>query len=283
MNPFWHVPDERRVVRNQVLSTVVPQYLKRYLPPSGAVPNTPPVKDNKGEEIYSIWLQGPYDMPDMVAACYRQMEKHCTQPVVILDEKTMFNYIDLPGVIMDKRANGQIGRAHFSDIARVELLHNHGGFWMDASDFVTGPVPKNIVDQDFFVYLVSDKKSYKYAYAMIQNCFIRARRGSYLLDAWRHMLLNYWAHENSALDYMVHQLMFRTLVENDETARELFAKMPHVYQDPTHVIWRHYRDKPFDQKIFAQVAQGAFFQKIKHLYNAPPPAPGTFADVMSKM
>jgi hypothetical protein len=120
------------------------------------------------------------------------------------------------------------------------------------------------------------------AYSFIQNCFIRARRGAYLLDAWRAMILDYWMHENSNFDYFMHQLLFKTLVTNDPRAIKYFDKMPHVPQDPTHLLWWDYADKPFNQKIFDDITAGAFFQKLTYR-QAKNPFPGTFADIMMKM
>ena len=77
----------------------------------------------------------------------------------------------------------------------------------------------------------------------------------------------------------MHQLLFKTLVENDERAKKYFAKMPHVAQDPTHVLWWAYNDKPFNQKKFDELTSGAFFQKTTYR-GSENPVPGSFADVM---
>jgi hypothetical protein len=79
----------------------------------------------------------------------------------------------------------------------------------------------------------------------------------------------------------MHPLLFKTLVENDERAKKYFAKMPHVDQDPTHVLWWTYGAKPFDKNIFDEITSRAFFQKTT--YNSPWAKniiPGSFADVM---
>ena len=142
---------------------------------------------------------------------------------------------------------------------------------------MTIPIPKWIPDEDFFVYLVGDGGAF--AYSFMQNCFIRARRGAYLLDAWRAMILDYWVHENRSFDYFMHQLLFKTLVTNDPRAKKYFEKMPHVDQGPTHMLWWDYAEKPFDKKLFDKLTGGAFFQKTTYA-QAKNPVPGSFADVM---
>ena len=277
LNWFWRDRVTRRAVRSDVISRIIPRYFKRYLPAAAAVVEQPVVKDDKNEKIFTIWLQGEENAPALVKACYRSVRKNCRQELVVLDEKTLPKYIKLPDVILEKRRQGKIKNAHFADICRVELLYNYGGFWLDSTGFATAPIPDWIVKEDFFVYMAG--KNVGSPYSFMQNCFIRARRGAYLLAAWRAMILDYWMHENHSFDYFMHQLLFKTLVMNDPRAKKYFAKMPHVDQDPTHMLWWSYQNKPFDQKTFDKVTSGAFFQKLTYR-GSDNPVPGSFADVM---
>ena len=108
---------------------------------------------------------------------------------------------------------------------------------------------------------------------------IRARRGSYLLAAWRAMIFEYWKKNNRAIDYFVHQLLFKTLVTNDGRAKKYFDKMPRINQEPTHRLWWTWRDKPFDTKKFNEIVRDSFYQKLTYrdINNI---IPGSFADVM---
>ena len=279
LNWFWRDRKKRRAVRCAVLENAIPRYFQRYLPAAAAIPERKVVKDDKGEKIFTLWLQGEDKAPPLVKACFRSIRRHCKQELVVLDEKTIFDYITLPPEIMEKRRAGKIKHAHFADICRVELLYEHGGIWLDSTCFVTEPIPDWIIEQDFFVYMAGNKVGSPYSY--MQNCFIRSRKGAYLLDAWRAMMLDFWMHENHSFDYFMHQLLFKTLVQNDLRAKKYFAKMPHVEQDPTHALWWRYGAKPFNKKIFDDVTSGAFFQKTS--YKSPwvkNVESGTFADAM---
>lgn len=278
-NWFWRPKEKRRAVRYKVISDVIPKYLERYLPAAAKIKERKVVKNDKNEKIFSIWLQGEENAPALVKACFRNIRKHCKQELVVLDEKTLFEYISLPDFIMEKRKKGKIKNAHFADICRVELLYEYGGMWLDATDFVTSDIPQWIIDEDFFVYLAGKKVGGWYSF--MQNYFIRSRKGAYLLEAWRAMMFDYWKHENTPIDYFVHQLLFKTLVTNDERAKKYFAKMPHVDQDATHVVWWEYNNKPFNKELFSKLTADAFFQKTTYK-QAENPLPGSFADVMIK-
>ena len=278
LNWVWRDRAKRRAVRCAVLTDAIPKYFRRYVPAAAAIPERKVVKDDKNEKIFTLWLQGEDNAPPLVKACFRSIRRHCKQELVVLDENTIFDYITLPPEIMAKRRAGKIAHAHFADICRVELLYEHGGFWIDSTAFVTAPIPDWIVNQDFFVFMAGNVGS---PYSFIQNCFIRARKGAYLLDAWRAMILDYWMHENREFDYFMHQLLFKSLVLNEPRAKKYFEKMQHVDQDPTHALWWAYGAKPFDKKTFDDVTSGAFFQKTT--YNSPwvkKIKPGTFSDVM---
>ena len=276
-NWFWRDRATRRAVRSDVISRIIPHYFKRYLPAAAAVVERPVVRDDKNEKIWSIWLQGEKNAPDLVQACFRSIRKNCRQELVVLDEKQLRKFITLPDIIWKKRAAGKIKNAHFADICRVELLYEYGGMWMDSTDFATAPIPDWIIKEDFFVYLAG--KNVGSPYSFMQNCFIRARRGAYLLDAWRAMIFDYWTHENHSFDYFMHQLLFMTMVMGDPRAKKYFEKMPHVDQDPTHALWWSYQNEPFDKKTFDAVTAGACFQKLTYR-GTDKPIPGSFADVM---
>lgn len=277
LNPFWLPRDVRRARRCDVAARAIPKYLKRYVPAPGTIPEQQAVKNDANENVFVFWGYNP--MPDLVKACMRSAEKNLTQKVLLLNEKTLFDYIELPGVIMDKFRAGKIAVAHFLDICRVELLYNHGGFWLDSTGFVTSPIPQYIIDQDFFVFMAGNNVGSPYSY--IQNCFIRARKGAYLLASWRQTIHNFWMNEPREFDYFMHQLMFKALVQTDPVAAKYFEKMPHVDQDPTHAVWWDIANEPFSQELFDKYTSGAFFQKTA--YKSPwakNPIPGSVADVM---
>ena len=252
------------------------------------VSELPVVKNDKEEKIFSIWLQGEDNAPPLVHACYDSIRRNCTQDLIVLDEKTLPNYIDLPGYVYDKYRAKKMRPAHFADIARVELLHNHGGIWMDATVLSTAPIPKDIIAQDFFVFLAGAKI---YPHSFMQNCFIRARKNAYLLAAWRALILDYWKTEPRYYEYFMHQTLFKNLVQNDPRAAAAFAKMPHITQEPIHSLWygKHYGvsdfdiNAPFNRAKFDAAIAETFIQKTSHKEQpATNPIPGSTTDMMMK-
>lgn len=313
LNWPWRSRLERRRARGAATRDAVCAYLDRYVPEFLGMPYTPaadagqtapygsgqPVPDSPGqtapgnpiqpvsgdsckERIFSIWLQGEQSAPDIVKACWRSIRANSSRELVVLDSGSLGDWIELPEHVTDKWRQGLIKPAHFTDICRVALLYRYGGYWMDATDFLPAELPEWIDDRDFFVYMSGERLRGWYAY--IQNCFIRARRGNYLLALWLNAMLVYWSHEDSAIDYFVHQLLFMKAVESDPRAAELFAAMPKIVQDPTHELWFGNASKPFDPELFRSLTAAAAFQKTEYRSSdAVSPRPGSFADAMMKM
>ena len=167
--------------------------------------------------------------------------------------------------------------AHFADICRVDLLYRHGGVWMDATCYLDAPFPEWLWEADFFVYQGGD--SLKGAYGGIQNCFIRGAKDAYLLKVWREIILAYWKEEDTPLDYFIHQLLFCLALDANPRAAALYAEMPSLVQDPTHVLWYEYADQPYDEERMHAICADTLFQKLN--YKSPSalnPVPGSFAD-----
>jgi hypothetical protein len=168
--------------------------------------------------------------------------------------------------------------AHFADLLRLNLLKNHGGIWTDATNYMVSPVPDYITCEDFFVFL-TDKLTH-FPYSFMQNFFIRAKKGSYLNDAWYQMCIEYWRNETKDIDYFQHQLLFKALAARDPRGRDLFTKMPHISEDQV-IQFVDNLFSPFDAAKWAQIRAASFLQKVsykdgRHSIADPAKYPGTF-------
>ena len=275
-NWFWRPRMERRRVRGQVIRKAALDYLRPFAPALRDVPEETPAHAEP-RRIFTLWLQGLEQAPPLVRACLDSIRRHSEAEVVVLDGRTVFDWIDLPERIVRRWKEGKMRAAHFADICRVELLHRYGGVWMDATCYLDAPLPEWLWEADFFVYQGGDTVAG--AYGGIQNCFIRAAKDAYLLKVWREAILAYWAKENTAVDYFVHQLLFTLAVEENPRAAECFAQMPSQVQDPTHLLWFGYAGKPYDEALLHAVCAEALFQKTDYKSaSASEPVPGSFAD-----
>ena len=275
-NWLWRSRLERRRARGRAIRKAADAYLRPYAAVAAAAPEAAP-DHSEPRRIFSLWLQGEEQAPPLVRACLDSIRRNADAEFVLLDEHTLFDRIDLPEAVLRKWREGKMKPAHFADVCRLELLYRYGGVWMDGTDYLDAPLPAWLWESDFFVYRGGDRL--QGAYSGIQNCFIRAAKGSYLLQVWREAVLAYWEQENSAVDYFVHQMLLGAVVDAHPRAAALFAEMPALNQDPTHVLWYDYADRPFDEALLHDVCAKALFQKTDYKTDAAKnPVPGSFAD-----
>ena len=276
LNWPWRSRLERRRVRGRVIREAALDCLQPY---AAAVRDVPEDKPDHAEprRVFTLWLQGEEQAPPLVRACLDSIRRHADAELVVLDERSVFDWIDIPEEIVRKWKEGKMKAAHFADICRVDLLYRHGGVWMDATCFMDAPFPEWLWKADFFVYQGGD--TLKGAYSGIQNCFIRGAKDAYLLKVWREIILAYWKEEDSPLDYFVHQLLFCLALDANPRAAALYAEMPSLIQDPTHVLWYEYADRPYDEDHLHAICAEALFQKLNYKTpSASKPVPGSFAD-----
>ncbi|MDE5968175.1 MAG: capsular polysaccharide synthesis protein [Muribaculaceae bacterium] len=262
LNPFWDGRLNRRRRRYQATRSAAMGYLRRYAPEVSKLKPEPMAGGNEPERAFTIWFQGEDNAPELVKACFRSMRRHLKQDLVVLDENTLFDWITLPDFIVRKWKEGKIPHTQFSDICRIELLYEHGGVWLDATDYVTAPIPQYIMDEDFFLFMAGSK--IRGSYALIQSCFIRGKKGNELLSIWRAANNIYWKDENSKINYFIHHLLLNLAVDNNADAAELFARMPKVDQDPTHALWGDHATDTYSPQLFDELTRDSFFQKTNY-------------------
>lgn len=277
LNPMWASRQQRRKIRYEATYNHAMSYLRLYSAEVKALQPQQTSTPQEPQRAFTIWLQGEEKAPELVKACFRSMRRHLKQELVILDEKSLFDWIQLPDYIVEKWRKGKITHAAFSDICRVELLYQHGGVWLDATDYVTAPVPDYIINEDFFLFMAGSK--IRGSYARVQSCFIRGKKNNPLLSIWRQAIRLYWANEDSKINYFWMHLLLCLCVEQNEIARREFEKMPKVDQDPTHALWGDHCADRYTKEEFERLTADSFFQKTNFKdKRLNPLQPGTIAE-----
>ncbi|MCH5225146.1 MAG: hypothetical protein J1D77_04065 [Muribaculaceae bacterium] len=262
-NWLWRDRQTRRNARYMAFGEKKLKYLSKYTPfikslkPESEIQPVDPDK----ELFFSLWLQGYDSAPPIVKKCIASMKRMFGDRFILLEEKDIEKFIDLPSFVVEKWRNKQMIPAHFSDIVRIELLHKFGGYWLDATDFVYQPIPKEISETDFFMFVASPKHL---IHTCVQNYFIRAKLGDPLLDMWRKVVLKYWETEDSANSYFLVQFLFKLLVTENPYAGEMFAKMPKIELDNAQLLWHEIGNLPYSPALEEELLARSFFQKCSY-------------------
>ena len=113
------------------------------------------------DTIWWCWLQGIENAPEIVKACYRSLQK-LGRKIVVLDEENIPRYVELPAHVTEKYQRGIIGRAHYTDLVRLELLTRLGGAWIDATTWVSGTerIIPLLEEEDLFFFRAGNVSQY---------------------------------------------------------------------------------------------------------------------------
>lgn len=97
--------------------------------------------------IWVCWWQGENAMPPIVQSCFQSLCSHAGNHLVhLITQENISKYVTIPDYILRKVQEGKISFTHFSDILRMCLLYEHGGLWIDATVYVSQPIPEKVLN-----------------------------------------------------------------------------------------------------------------------------------------
>ena len=209
------------------------------------------------DTIWWCWLQGFDNAPALVQCCYRSLEK-LGKKIIILDENNIHDYVALPEYIEEKYRDGLIGKAHYADLVRLELLTKLGGTWIDSTAFITGieQFGRILDDEDLFMYRSGNVSEY----IIFDNWLMQAKRKSAIFEATKKMLYSFWGEEDKVKHYFLFHVMMSIACKryNDE-----YTKIPAFSNEPAHIL-QYELERPFSEKRWEQITRMSDVHKLTY-------------------
>ncbi|WP_158548509.1 capsular polysaccharide synthesis protein [Parvularcula marina] len=193
--------------------------------------------------IWMLWLQGEDNAPPVPKACIKSWRHYNPSwDVRVLDRNNMGDFIDLPGTFgIDLDT---LPPAAISDMARLALLHRHGGVWADATCLCARPLDTwlpTVLDTEKTFALDRPAPD-----RLLATYFIAATKGAPLIAAWHEEVSRLWktwpAREVSTADQTFKWLKYHSSAQPIVLGNEHFAgpnRLPY--------FWAHY--------LFARLVQ----------------------------
>lgn len=159
--------------------------------------------------IWVCWLQGEENASILVKKCIASIRMNSNgHKVVVVNEKNISDFVDIPGQIFEKLARRSLSRTHFSDILRFMLLSTYGGMWIDSTFFITKKLPES-----YFEYILfsaakqpepNDRKNVCISRCRWTSSFLGANKNNHLLFCFlRDILLEYEKNNSVFIDYLL--------------------------------------------------------------------------------
>lgn len=159
--------------------------------------------------IWVCWLQGEENAPIIVKKCIASTKKNAgTHPVVIVTEKNISDFVDIPKSIIEKVEIGVLSRTSFSDIVRVMLLSVYGGIWIDATFFIAKKIPESYFEYPLFSAAKQpeprNRKNVCISRYRWTGSFIGVNKPNHILFSFlRDILLEYEKNNSVFVDYLL--------------------------------------------------------------------------------
>jgi len=214
--------------------------------------------------IWQYWAQGFDNLPEVVKECLASVERYAGNCQIIrLSDENIQEYLDIPDYVLRKKS--LYGYTHFSDLLRLMLLNAYGGIWIDATVLLSGPIPAEYLDRDFFAFRRDSdeprkdywKNTYAYYFSWAKgfrvrmlNSFIIAKPHSEIVSALCGCMLKWWRENDSLPDYFFFQILFDVLIEG----RLKGLNFPVISDCPPHYLQQFRNDPAFfiksEEEIF---------------------------------
>lgn len=213
--------------------------------------------------IWICWFQGEEKAPELVKACIASARKNFPdREIIILTDENLYDYINLPEYILQKREKGIIPNAQFSDLIRVELLCNYGGLWIDATVLVTENSSK-LLNNPLFVYRQLDLTRLGKSPIVASNWLIYANSNNNILLLTRELLWKYWKEKNVLENYFIFHIFFTIATERYP---EQWEKVPIFNNHSPHTL--HFElNNEYSKSRWEEIIGMSSFHKLNHHLN----------------
>lgn len=235
-------------------------YLQRYV--GDSLPEgyslAEPVRDDCPLWVY--WHQSFENAPPIVKKAYSNLLKYAgSHKVIALDKNNISEYVSFPNYIYEKLYSGKITLTHFSDLLRMALLGEYGGFWIDSTILLSEYLPH--YDSPFY----SIKNNiYNPRYVNGGNMWSAFFIGTgpknavakYILD----LFLNYWKEEECLIDYFLVDYSIAIAYDKFEEFKKVIDANPidnaEVVKMATMLNWE------FDRNVWDELYHSQVIHKL---------------------
>lgn len=147
-----------------------------------------PASPSIPRRLWALWLQGREAAPDVVQACLESWQTlNPDWDLIVLDETTVRDYVDLSAILGQNA--GRVSKQAIADVARINLLADHGGVWIDATCHCQWPLDdwiESVTPGGFFAFSNPGRDR------LIANWFLASARSCPLTSAYREATNAYW-------------------------------------------------------------------------------------------
>lgn len=220
LNIFNRIKEKLIIIKKNIIN----KYLtKKYNNVISKYKNASIKNEKYSNKIFIFWWQNLEKADEIIKIAINSIKKQCTnKEIIIITKENIDLYYKMPKFIKEKFDNGEITLTHFSDILRMNLLRKYGGFWMDATIFLTSK-PK--LNQEFTTIKFHTNEKTSISNGKWCGFYIGGKNQlfyEFMVDFFNE----YWKNESIMIDYFLIDYIINIAYNNIELIKEKFDNVP---------------------------------------------------------
>ncbi len=210
-NPeVWNNGYERIRVVQKCMDSLLGEYinLRKQTGFKDSFAGENPYQKGFGDKIpvWLCWWQGLDQAPEMVKVCVDSLQKNLPDyaQVILITMDNWSEYVTFTDSVIDKFNREIITYTHLSDILRAELLYRYGGMWIDATYYVSHPIPDDILKSTLYSIAFRpplwqmDLQRGRWTLSLLVS-----KKGNPAMQFLMESLWVYWEQADELIDYFV--------------------------------------------------------------------------------
>lgn len=177
--------------------------------------------------IWTLWWQGEENAPELVKKCIESMKIHANgAEVVVLDESSVGNYIQLPDRVKSLFEKGNISITHLSDLIRFRLLYQYGGLWLDSTIYVAQDIPADLFEQEFYTIKNGTGIDKNIANSRWTAFLVGGRKKNPVFKYMNRLFDRYWELNDELICYFLIDFCMNEVYESIADCRRIIDAVP---------------------------------------------------------
>ena len=216
------------------------------------------------KHIWVMWWQGIDNAPDLVKKCVNILkEKNDEYTITILDRDNYQKYVEIPSYITSKFEKGKISIANYSDVIRMALLYQYGGFWIDSTVLLFDGWDKDYAQLPFFsiknhlTYIDGAVSKFRFA-----TFFMYSKKSNTFFLLIRDFLYDYWKHHDRTIDYMLIDYVMLLICFHNREFKAMLNQVPFTNKN-VHTLRNHMGEEYTPQR-FAELTKDTQIFKLTY-------------------
>ena len=180
--------------------------------------------------VWCCWWQGIENMPEIVAMCHRRLADVIpeTAEIRLITESNYRDYVQLPVYILDMLNSGKMSITALSDILRVSLLAEYGGFWIDSTVFVSGEFPEAFISNNFYSQKMYDPIKWSHEACKGRWCgfMMSGSKNNIIFRYIRDAYLIWWKEHDTLIDYVILDYFLLSAYKRIPIIKQMIDQVP---------------------------------------------------------